>query len=354
MANQSLVEYIKKYSSQYSKEYLRSYLISQGYSVSDIDQAFSVSNQGNKKNFVTFAIILGVVIVLLLIAYVLVDFLSRTELGVNLLVTPALSEIERENSQSITITVYSNSDKTLNGMMNLNILDPNNSPVLSKEFLISFTKEENYGVEIGLGKDSPLGKYKADVSFDVEGKKLQKSTSFIVKEKSLDRPRPVTTQIPTSKCPISCDDLDPCTNDACVNGLCVSTKKSFCCGNNNCEDSLGETVLNCPNDCRGSKTKTVFEIKQEAINLANSNPDLAATTCLQLSNPDSCIFDLYESTKNRDFCGAIVDVSFQSNCYLDYALRKKDFGICNFIKEEFSQRNCFSMKQLEEMQKSNN
>ncbi|MEK6857419.1 MAG: hypothetical protein AABX39_02410 [Nanoarchaeota archaeon] len=352
MVSSSIVEYIKKYSSQYSKESLRSYLIEQGYSTSDVDQAFSVAIGKNKLNLKTFAIVLGIIIVFLLIVYVSIGFISRNELKFNLLVS-VNTEFERETSQAITITTYSTSEESINGLINVNIFDPQNKEIFSKEFFVSFDKEENFDVELSLGKNSLLGRYKTKVSLTVEEKKLEKEVSFVVKEKSPDRPRQTVTPISTSKCPISCDDLDPCSTDACVNGLCSSMKKSPCCGNNNCEDSLGETVLNCPNDCRAQKTKTVFEIKQDAILLASSNPDLAATTCLQLSNPDSCIFELYESTRNQDFCRAIVDISFQSNCYLDYALRKKDFSVCNSIREEYSQRNCFSMKQLGEMNVGN-
>jgi hypothetical protein len=348
MVSSSIVEYVKKYSSQYSRESLRSYLISQGYSASEVDRAFEVVIGKKKFNIQTFAIILGVIIVILLIAYVSVDFVSRGELAINLLVTVE-PEIEREKSQ--TITIYSTSEESLNGMVNVFVSDPGGKELFSREFLVSFARENSVAVELVLGKNAPLGKYKTKVSLKVEDKKMDKETSFVVKEKSTERPRPALTQLPTSKCPISCDDLDPCTTDACINGICASTKKQFCCGNNVCEDTYGETVLNCPNDCR-EKTKTVFDIKQEAISLAKSNPDLAATTCLQLSDPDACLFELYSSTKNRDFCRAIVDFSFQSNCYLDYALSKKDFSVCNLIRNELSQRNCFSMKQIQEMQVS--
>ena len=348
MVSSSIVEYVKKYSSQYSRESLRSYLIQQGYSASEVDSAFEVAIGKKKFDIKTLAIILGVSIVILLIAYVSVDFISRGELALNLLVTVE-PEIERESSQSITITIYSNSEESINGMVNVFVSDPDNKELFSKEFLVSFAKENSVAVELVMGKTSPLGKYKTKVSLKLNDKKIEKENSFVVKEKSEIRPRPTLSQIPISKCPISCDDLDPCTVDACVNGICASTKKSFCCGNNFCEDTYGETVLNCPNDCR-EKTKTVFDIKQDAASLASSNPDAAAKTCLQLSDPDGCLFELYSSTKNRDFCRAILDFSFQSNCYLDYAMSKKDFTVCNLIRNEFSQRNCFSMKQIEEMQ----
>ncbi len=351
MANQSLVEYIKKYSSQYSRDALRSYLIEQGYSATDVDQAFSVSIGKKKVNLKLFAIVLGVIIVLLLIAYVSVDFVSRSELKLNLLVTVE-PELEKGSPQSITITVYSTSENSLNGLINVTVLDPQNKEIFAKDFFVSFNKEQNFGVELTFGKSAMLGRYKTKAVLLVNDQKLEKEVFFVVKEKSLERPQTTATPISPSKCAISCDDLDPCTTDACVNGLCVSKKNSPCCGNNNCEDTLGETVLNCPTDCRIQKTKTLFEIKQEAINFASSDPPLAATTCLQISDPDSCLLELYDSTKNKDFCKAIIDSSIQSNCYLDYALRKKDFSECNLIKNEYSQRNCFSMKQVEEMQTS--
>ena len=108
MVSSSIVEYIKKYSSQYSKESLRSYLIEQGYSTSDVDQAFSVAIGKNKLNLKTFAIVLGIIIVFLLIVYVSIGFISRNELKFNLLVS-VNTEFERETSQAITITTYSTS-----------------------------------------------------------------------------------------------------------------------------------------------------------------------------------------------------------------------------------------------------
>ncbi len=87
-------------------------------------------------------------------------------------------------------------------------------------------------------------------------------------------------QYETPKCPTSCDDTNPCTNDfcdattdyecvndpvngtntsgcygspstcqsnLCIEGKCTKVTSPNCCGNNKCE--IKETCYNCPSDC---------------------------------------------------------------------------------------------------------
>lgn len=347
MVSQSLIEYIKKYSPQYSREALTKYLVEQGYSLRDVDQAFSVALQGKKTGLKKTALMLGIIIIVLLVAYVVVDFIAVKEAEINLFITLE-SEIEAQTLQPITISIISSSDDELSGKIKVSATDPENSFILNRDELVAFAKEKDFVIEVNIGKYAKLGRYAVKAELESGNKKVEKTAYFTVVEKIPERQKPVQPVILRDKCLIKCDDLDPCTADSCVNGQCVYTRKIPCCGNQKCEESQGESVLNCPNDCRTEHQRTNFDILQEAVNDAEKNPDRAAKTCLQVVDADKCILELYQKTKNKDFCKGIIDVAIQGNCYLDNVLRTNDFSSCDLIKEEFSQKNCYSYKQVKE------
>jgi len=85
-----------------------------------------------------------------------------------------------------------------------------------------------------------------------------------VEPDTIDTP-PIVTE-PIKSCPDSCDDGDPCTDDTCTPETlyeCTHSKKTDCCGNNDCERF--EDHINCPADCEGPEIDPkIAEFKQTA------------------------------------------------------------------------------------------
>src|SRR3989338_8107286 len=82
-------------------------------------------------------------------------------------------------------------------------------------------------------------------------------------------------------CPNNCNDLDVCTQDSCIGGVCQHTSSELCCGDFICE--AGETAETCSMDCVDvpnlGQAERAQQLTQEALAAASTNPENAIASC---------------------------------------------------------------------------
>lgn len=117
------------------------------------------------------------------------------------------------------------------------------SDIVSDEMRVDFPTADYDGIFTGL----KLTVY-VEYSQLVYGKmqSFEDKVQMLIRSQSLEWLRPTITP----KCPASCDDNDPATDDSCSQAtgyFCVHTPKAGVCGNQVCDS--GEDKCACPEDC---------------------------------------------------------------------------------------------------------
>ena len=147
---------------------------------------------------------------------------------------------------------------------------------------------------------------------------------------------------PCEKQSLECEDNNPCTNDVIENDLCVNKPIVPCCGNNICEEEEKES---CPADCPKQEhalvsTETLESIKE----LAKTNPSKALQQCNKFDVPDSkdtCIANIGEVQRNRNYCDQINNARIKNLCYLNIATAVNDSSLCEEISINGSKDSCY-------------
>ena len=147
-------------------------------------------------------------------------------------------------------------------------------------------------------------------------------------------------------CANSCNDLEVCTQDICVGGVCQHTAITPCCGDNACSST--ETSDSCPNDCAAgpSPESRSNEITSEATSIAASNPDGASQLCDSIgesSARDACFKQIAITAGKYQFCQSIHDDRTRDNCYMYFVLEQHQSIVCDFIVDRFIQNSCRSL-----------
>lgn len=126
-----------------------------------------------------------------------------------------------------------------------------------------------------------------------------------------------------------CNDNNACTEDIIENGKCSHTPITPCCGNGICESDEEK----CESDCRKEisiSPETIDEIKE----LAKSEPEKALQQCNKIEVPilkDTCIRNIGEAQKNKNYCLKIIDSDTKDACYRETAKLANDNTICEEI-----------------------
>ncbi len=328
MVNTSLIEYIRKYKDQYSVESLRTYLIRQGYNPAEIDNAIKIATRKTSKPlFKIFVVILAIFLVILAV-YV---WVSSESLEIFLKLTPQ----NQASQDSLVFQASFGASQKTSGRYTFSLYNQKNEKVLEESGYVDVNKESKLSFPIDVS-NLQNGTYLLKFFFYASNKKVEDFFSFEVnrKQSSTRIEKPLT-------CPYSCDDNNPLTMDECVEGNCKNTLINKC-GNNACDNE--ETVFSCPEDCKPKKSSGE-DLKQKAISLVQSDPELAANTCLQLSvGYDDCLKELSNNSNNSKFCNAITNFEIKDSCYSVHALKNNDFTVCSLITDSIKQKACFSLK----------
>lgn len=140
---------------------------------------------------------------------------------------------------------------------------------------------------------------------------------------------------------LDCNDNNPCTEDIAENGKCVNNPVTPCCGNNICE---GGEQNNCDADCKNEVNMPAPETIDELKELAKSYPDRALTQCTNIEIPnlkDTCIGNIGEVQKNKNYCVKIVNVEIKDECYKKVAELANDNILCQEINNNGLRDSCY-------------
>ncbi|MDP6293569.1 MAG: hypothetical protein QF486_04635 [Candidatus Woesearchaeota archaeon] len=242
-----------------------------------------------------------------------------------------------------SVRIDSSSSKTVAVKVAIILLDGAGRTVKSKQERAEFEGSTVLPVSFDV-KDLPPGKYEFRASLVFDDKRISDSANVNVPEKVAKQPKQVVLQ-PTEDvqdCPGGCDDLNACTSDSCVKGLCENVPKPTCCGNGNCD--ADESAATCPRDCVAAKRKTYAEIIDDSEKLAAQSPDQAADQCASLlvvPQADLCFSQVARASEKSEFCNAIQTISNRDDCYAAFA--QKEPEACDKIADTYLQSACFSL-----------
>ena len=140
---------------------------------------------------------------------------------------------------------------------------------------------------------------------------------------------------------LDCNDNSQCTNDIIESGKCVNIPITPCCGNNICED--GEQN-NCDADCKKEINVPAPETIDEIKELAKSYPERALSQCNNIEIPnlkDTCIGNIGEVQKNKNYCVKIVNVEIKDGCNKKVAELTNDNSLCQEISNNGLRDSCY-------------
>ena len=172
-----------------------------------------------------------------------------------------------------------------------------------------------------------------------------------------------------------CDDKNPCTEDVLEDEKCINKLVEPCCGNEICE--FDETEESCSADCKKAEeipTSALEEIKETA----RANPSKALQECVKIEIPDlkdTCISNIGEAQKDREYCTKIQDerikdlcysniaklindkslcqeISFsprRDSCYMTFMIDNEDYSVCDKITDTNFRYQCESLRQLHQI-----
>ncbi|MBI5065117.1 hypothetical protein HZA97_02665 [Candidatus Woesearchaeota archaeon] len=355
MVNASIIEYLKKYKDQYDISTLRSYLIQRGYNPSDVEQAIRVVTRQKRSFSIKYVLVMLVALLILSSAYF---FWPSQKLELFLELSPEKTTIQKAENFVFSVSLGTNQEKEVEAKFDYVLFDDKNNKLLEEFNYVRLKKFKKMNFPLDT-KNLVPGSYSLKFFFSFESKEISDSFNFEVKQGSSQK----NSTVPEISCPYSCNDNNPYTKDECVNNKCVNTPENNpantsvstppktqtttkdACGNGVCD--ANESTLSCSQDCAPEKVITSEDLSQKALQLAKSNPEEAANTCLQLTvGYDECLKKLNEQTNNADFCNAVINSKIKDDCYSDHAMRINDFNVCSLIVNSLKQRACLNLKKL--------
>ncbi len=354
MVQQSLIEYIQNLLKQgYDISTIRNALLNAGYSPYDVDMAMRVAGATERKVSTKTLIILF--IALLAVSGILLVILKTMQappavlsFNVNLFST----QVAPGRDLVINAEILNPSGTKTSGLIDYEVSGPSGR-VASKTESFTVVARASVPTSISLPPAAIPGTYSITAKLSYAGKQQQTSRTFDVVEKAeMAVPAEVLKEKKAEEakafqltCPGGCDDLNFCTSDECVQGVCISTTIVPCCGNNRCEE--GESKSSCPIDC-SEKPISVDELLQKAKEAAAADLGRAEEICdslVQRVYVDSCLLDVSEASSSKEPCASIVNSDKRDACYIPFAY-KNDFTVCAEITNPYMKNSCQSLESM--------
>ncbi|RLE46931.1 hypothetical protein DRJ22_00665 [Candidatus Woesearchaeota archaeon] len=344
MVQKSLIEYIKTSLQQgYRLNTIINMLRNAGYTQYEINEAIKKAQQP-KKTITTKTILITFIIiaVLTILTIISIKIITPPELGeLKLTLKPYTTELTPGQELIVTAEIQNPSKREAKAIIDMFITGPEQKTQLPSKSII-LEEKASIPIKTRIKQTAKPGTYTLTVILNCQSQIKTKSIQFLVKEKTkIETEMPLMTKEEKTKkelatCPGDCDDLNRCTKDECINGVCVHTPIIPCCGNNFCEQ--GETAENCPQDCKA-------KIKQ------TQEPE-KAEQCQKLTgkNADNCFRKLAEKNNNQETCQYISDEEIRDACYIEFAY-KKDFTVCDKITNQYTKNTCYTLQSITEIEK---
>ena len=365
MVDPRLINYVKKeLAAGYKPEAVRTYLINYGYNVADVDAAISAAaaKPAAARKIPILPIVGGIVGVLFIVMIVMIFFTGKKEAAevitvarvgkLDLKISMLSNNVRQGTDIQFTVVLNSLDGKSHDVGLIYEVADSDGNVINRKEDFISVAKSSYEQRTIDIPPNARPGRYSLVAKGSFEGESVENRIVFGVLSAGAE-PKEIV-ELAEVKCPASCNDNNPCTDDKCsaaTNYQCVSFAISPCCGNLKCEDY--EAYENCPTDCAPSLpagaavTITLTEITQTARNLAATDLSGADSYCKGLpdvNQRDSCFYTVSQTAEQSRFCDPIFSELKRDNCYSEYALAG-DFSVCDDMTNIYMQESCYELEE---------
>lgn len=353
MVQQNLVDYVKQLLQQgYNPETIRTTLLNAGYTPQDVQDALTAAG-AKHVNTKMLLMIFGGVLVIAIITLVTLKLLQAPPAELTFALTLFTQQAAPGQELTFTSDIENPSGTSTTGVIDYTITGPPGRVASTTE---SFTVKEqtNLPTTIRLPKDLQPGTYTLTATLTYGQKQKTQTETFQVTEVTPSTPGvPAETLVeqPVEQakeaqltCPATCDDLNFCTHDTCVQGQCVNTQILPCCGDRQCEE--GE---DCAIDC---KQNTPDQLVQQAVTQASTNPNKATETCNTLGQQayiDRCLDEVSRTGNTKQPCEGIVDDETRDACYIEFAYQN-DYTVCEKITNPSTQNSCYGLQELGRVQ----
>jgi hypothetical protein len=357
MVQESLVEYCRQLLAQgYDAETIRTTLVNAGYSKFDANDALRAAGANVPSGFhlsgKTLLFVFGGLLVLALLVWLVLLFTGPEPAPLAVSTSILSTQVSAGEEVVINVDVSNPDDRKVSASLEVSVSGPSGVVDVRSESL-QLDSSRRVPVRVLIPEGSADGQYGVDVSLSYGPLTVRSSSSFEVRSRVVQQPAgivdvPVERAVDVSlTCPASCDDLQFCTRDSCVNGVCVNEPIVPCCGNGVCE--VGETASSCAVDCAPQVSPQ--SVIDDAKGLAVANPSGAIQKCVSLGMQfyvDSCLNDVASASNSKAVCEQISSSESRDACLISFAYPpKKDYSVCAQIQDVYLRTSCDSLKDWE-------
>jgi len=367
----SLTDYIRQLVSEgYNETAIKQYMTKYGYNLTDINNALAtITNEKQQlihhhhmKAPLIIASISLIVVIAALGGFFFI-YAAPAQL-LDLETTSRITEISPGEVFEFEVELISTGSKKRYDVFLEHQLKRKGKTILTQEQTVAVETRASKSTDIKLPEDLSPGTYQLVTKATYNKKFAITSLSFKVKK--------------APKCPDSCDDNEPCTEDICgeeTDYKCEHNVLTPCCGNMQCEE--GETPESCDQDCKQEETteeqttvETTEEIDfteqryeqfqkereeqlkrkqqlEEVVGLARTSLFQALEKCETFesaNDKDSCFFNIAIGSKADRVCPNIQDQYKRDRCFMKIAMETGDFSNCDKIEHKLFKRNCNALK----------
>jgi|GEM_PF-2513490 len=213
------------------------------------------------------------------------------------------------------------------------VVDDTGKVITRKEETLAVQTTASVNRNIQLPKSILPGKYYLQAISDYGNKQAKSVSEFEVVQK-VEEKKPATYVPPVITTPQTNTNTDQNTNN-----------------NPGTNPNNNDQNTNTPTTNTG---KTFGEVLTEVKQSAQTNPELAATSCSKLvsiEQKDICYSTVADNSNLYAYCDRITGVDYRDNCYLAFVMNKGNLDICNKITDNSSKSLCDQLRIIKLMDK---
>jgi hypothetical protein len=331
---------------------IRTALLNAGYSPYDVDTALRVAGgvPGRKVSTRTLVITFVALLVVSGVILLVLKFIQPPPVVLSFSLNLFSTQVAPGQEVVVNANIQNPSGRSAKGLIDFVIVGAEGE-VASKTESFSVVRSTSVPSTLSMPASAFPGTYSLKATISYDGKSSTQSVSFEVTERAVRQvlPSEVLEKKPEEAarelqltCPGGCDDLNFCTSDSCVQGVCTYSPITPCCGNYRCES--GETPNSCVLDC-SERPVGPDEIRQRAKELAVSDLSKALDVCETLGQRelvDRCLSDASEASGSKEPCADIVSSDLRDGCYIPFVY-KGDYSVCDEISNQYMKNSCLSL-----------